>query len=77
MESPKFVDGLFFSHPRLGAPEFILGNISISKAKFLNWLDNQAPNDKDYVNIDIKKSKEGKIYCSLNEWKPLPRENGF
>lgn len=76
-QEPKFVDGLFFSQPRQNAPQFILGNISISKAKFLTWLDSQQPNDKDYVNIDIKMSKQGKVYCTLNDWKPVPRANGF
>ena len=69
----KYVDGLFFNQPRIGAPDFVLGSISMSKAKFLNWLDNQQEDEKGYVKIDILMGKEDKPYCTLNTWKPQQR----
>ena len=65
-----FADGIFFNDPHEKAPEFIIGSISFSKARFLTWLDNQAPDEKDYVKLDVKRSKEGKIYCELNTYTP-------
>jgi hypothetical protein len=69
----NYTDGLFYNEPHQNAPDFVLGSLNISKARFLNWLDNQAPNDKDYVKIDIKRGKDGKPYCELNTWQPTNR----
>lgn len=70
MENNKYADGLFYNEPRQGAPEFILGSISISKARFLTWLDNQSEDEKGYVKLDIKRSQKGTSYFELNTWKP-------
>lgn len=69
----KYTEGLFFNEPRQGAPDFILGSLSFSKARFLNWLDNQTEDEKGYVKVDIKRGKENKPYCELNTWKPTQR----
>lgn len=66
----NFVDGLYYNEPNEGAPDFVLGGLSFSKDRFLTWLDQQQANDKGYVKVDIKRSKEGKIYCQLNTYKP-------
>lgn len=63
------VDGLFFDRPREGAPEFVKGRISIQADKLTEFVAKHK-NEKGYVNIDLLKSKEGKLYCKLNTWKP-------
>lgn len=67
----NYADGLFYNEPHENAPDFVLGSLSINKDQFLDWLNQQQANEKGYVKIDIKRSKEkGTPYCELNTWKP-------
>ena len=63
----KFVTGAFVSK-RDNAPEFIKANLSFTE-KFIDYLKENF-NAKGYVNIDLKESKEGKLYLDLNDWQP-------
>lgn len=63
-----FVDGLFVSR-RENSPEFVVANLSFRTEEFINWIKAHT-NAKGYCNIDIKKSRKGSIYASLNEWQP-------
>ena len=65
----KFVDGLFFNKPRENAPSFIKGSVSFKVENFIKYLQENV-NEKGYVNIDLKESREGKYYADLNDWKP-------
>jgi len=66
-QETKFADGLLFKTPGPNVPKWILGNISIKVEEFIEFL--QANKKKDgWVNIDVKKSKGGKIYCALNTY---------
>lgn len=64
----EFVDGLFIDR-REKAPDFVKANLSFNVKKFTEYLESKA-NDRGYVNIDLKESREGKLYASLNDWKP-------
>ena len=66
-KSNLFVDGLFVSR-RENALDFVISNLSFNE-KFIDYLKSNF-NQKGYVNIDILKSKEGKLYAKLNDWKP-------
>ncbi len=61
-----FVDGMIFKRPKEGAPEFIKGNISIKVAEFGVFIAKHEKNG--WVNLDLKSSKEGKLYLELNTW---------
>ena len=61
--------GFFFDRPREGSPEFVKGRISIKVEDAIAFL-NEHKNEKDYVNLDLLSSKEGKLYLKLNDWKP-------
>ena len=74
MSDKNFVDGLFYNFPHEKAPEFVLASLSINQAKFINWLNEQEANDKGYIKIDVKKSREGKPYCELNTYRGTPKE---
>lgn len=64
----KFVDGLFVKLPNDKAPDFVLLDMSVNN-KFMAWaMDNM--DEKGWVNIQIKRSKNGSIYGELNSWKP-------
>ena len=67
MPENKFADGLYYKQPSAGAPSFVIGKISIKKEKFMPWIDQQQG---EWINIDIKTSKEGKVYFQIDEWKP-------
>lgn len=64
MSDVKFVSGLRVFAPNAKAPEFIKGNLKINKAELMSWLIDQ----KDVINCDIKASKKGSWYISVNEY---------
>ncbi len=61
-----FADGMMFKRPKEGAPDFVKGNISIKVADFGVFLAKHEKNG--WVNLDLKSSKEGKLYLELNVW---------
>ncbi len=63
----EFVDGLMIKEPREGAPDFVKASISIKRKDLGNWLRNK---EDDWINIDVKVSRGGKWYCSVDNWKP-------
>jgi hypothetical protein len=65
MAEKIFADGLIVKFPREGAPEFVLGSLSIKVAEFVKFL--QA-NEKvsGWVNLDMLVGKSGKPYAALN-----------
>ena len=69
MENTKnFADGLRFSLPSEKAPEWVKGQISVNVAKFLPWAEANQ-DERGWLNIDIKLSKNNSLYCELNTWK--------
>lgn len=64
-----FADGLVFTPPSDNAPEFVLGRIWVRVDKFKAFLDQHNTNNGG-VNIDIKRSTKGNVYCELSTWKP-------
>ena len=71
-DSIEFVDGLFYKEPRAGAPDYVKGSISIQPAKLTAWLAQHQ--GEEWVNVDVKESRGGKIYCAVNDWKPVKRD---
>lgn len=75
MEEKKekiFAKGIYFERPREGSPEFVKGRINIKVPDLIPFI-NEHQNNAGYVNLDLKKSKEGKLYLELNTWKPTPK----
>ena len=68
-----FVDGMFVYKPHENAPKFIKLRVSIKVEEFKKFADAHK-NGKGYINLDLKKSKEGKYYLTLNEWKKDGRD---
>jgi len=66
----KFPRGIFINPKRENSPDFVIGSLSIKVSDFQEWLKGQAVSEKGYITIDILKSREGKSYLKLNEWKP-------
>lgn len=67
-----FAEGFFVSDAREGAPEFVMGAISISQEKAIAFINEHA-NEKGYVNLDLLRGKSGQPYLKLNDFVPTPR----
>jgi hypothetical protein len=61
-----FVNGLIFKPKHQNAPDFVQGKLSINVKNLREWLDTQTG---EWVNADIKQSKEGKYYIQVDEYK--------
>ena len=68
-----FSEGIYFNAPHERAPEFVIGKLSIARERFIGWLEQQTASEKGYVNLQIKKSRDGKIYIELDSWQPGER----
>jgi hypothetical protein len=66
-DEKKFVEGLFVKEKELKYGP--LTELSFNVDKFTAWIEKHC-NEKGYVNVTIAKSKEGKPYAKLNDWKP-------
>ena len=69
MADKIFVEGMYFEKPNDKAPEFVKGKISVNALRFYNFMEKHK-NGGGYVNIDLKKSREGKYYLELNTYQP-------
>ena len=67
-EQKIFANGMKFSKPKAGAPDFVKGSLAIKIEEFETFMKLYAK--KGWVNIDLKVSKGGKAYAELNTWTP-------
>lgn len=67
-----FVEGLISKKVGEKAPDWILGSLSINVQSLTNWLNTtgQKVQKDGWINMDIKKSKEGKRYIEVNTYNP-------
>lgn len=62
-----FPEGIFFKLPSTNAPDFVKGSVSIKVAELQEYLTRVQG---EWLNIDLKVSKEGKAYAEVNTFKP-------
>lgn len=67
-----FVGGLFLNKVSDNAPSFIITNQSIHLETLYNWIkaNKHLADEKGYIRIVGKESKEGKRYFQVDTWKP-------
>lgn len=63
----EFVDGLIVKAPNPKAPDFVKASISIKREELIDWLSSRSG---DWVNIDVKESRNGKWYAAVNTYQP-------
>lgn len=63
-----FVDGIIFKLPPDSAPDYVKGKLSVNVPSFAKWVKENKPGD--WINLDLKVSKDGKPYAILDVWKP-------
>lgn len=61
----QYAEGMSAKIPPKSAPNFLKMSIAIKVDDFVDWVQDKK-NDRGYVNIDVKESKKGNIYCELN-----------
>ena len=66
----KLANGMYYNAPHENAPDFVKGKISLNKGMFQNFLEELETDKKGYVRFDMLKSKAGKIYFTVDDWKP-------
>ena len=81
MSEKNFVAGMFFKSPSPKAPDWIKGNISIRVKDFMEWFAANSEGE-EWLNVDVKESKGGKLYCELSTYKrgqakPTGEQNSF
>lgn len=66
-----FVEGLYLNKVHEKAPAFIITNQSIHVEKLMAWLEANKlrVDDKGYIRIVGKESKEGKRYMTVDTYK--------
>jgi len=63
-EDKEFVDGLYIKDSKA---EFVIAAIGINRKQLGNYL---RKSEKEWINVDIKRNKEGVIYAEVNNWTP-------
>jgi len=67
MSDKVFLDGIRAKRVSENAPEWIKMKLSINRTQLISWLQNQTG---DWIDIDIKESRSGNLYCEVDNWKP-------
>ena len=67
MANNTLAKGIYFKKPHEKAPDFIIGQISVKTDAFIDFLQSQGG---EWVNLDVKNSKDDKPYVVVNDWKP-------
>lgn len=75
MGNKIFADGIRFEKRPEKAPEWIKGRVSFKVDDAIGFLE-KYKNDRGWVNLDLKQSKDGKLYLELNTFKKVKVEEG-
>ena len=77
MSDKVFAEGIYYNPPRDGAPDFVLGSISVVPDKFADWITSQQADERGYVRLSIKMGKSSKVYVELDTWKPKAKAEDY
>jgi hypothetical protein len=69
--------GIYPKEKRPGAPDFVIGKVSINLPQFAEWLRGwKADNPgEQWLNPDLLVGKSGKAYAKVDDWKPEGKES--
>lgn len=62
---------------RENSPSFLIASLGIKVEEFYAWMK-EHEKVNGWVNLDLKVSKNGKMYADLNDWQPteqMKKEN--
>ena len=71
-EEKQFVDGLIAKNPGDNTPSFVKAKLSFKLDEFKEWVGNcvKAEPGIEWLNVEVKESKNGKWYAERVTWKP-------
>ena len=72
MADNNFPGGLIVKPTHERAPDFVKAAISIKRDELIAWLGSQSG---DWINLDVKESKQGKWYAVVNDYKAGDKSN--
>jgi hypothetical protein len=72
-EEKIFADGFSFKR-REGAPDFVVGRISVKVDDAISFLKSHQKNG--WVNLNCNQSRSGNYYLELDTFVPKPKGNG-
>lgn len=67
MSGLQFINGLNFKAPNPKAPGFVKASGSIKREDLIATLSGM---EGEWINFDVKESRNGKWYAAVNAWKP-------
>ena len=67
MAEVKFIKGLIAKAPSEKAPDYVKAKLSIKRVELIEWLEQQT---EEWINSDVKVSKNGNWYVQIDDWKP-------
>ena len=63
----KLCNGLYFNE---SDKDFIKMRIGINKKQLATWLKSELGNPDEWINVDVKKARNGKLYGEINTFNP-------
>lgn len=74
-DEKKYVSGFRFFERKDNQPDFVLGEMLLTPLDLLAWANDNKDkcseyNSKVQIKMQVLKSKDGKVYCKLNDYKP-------
>lgn len=63
----KFSEGLYFNE---SDKDFIEMRIGVNKKQLIAWMKKEMGNPNEWINVDVKKAKNGKLYGEINTYNP-------
>lgn len=69
MKDQELPSGIFAKRHEK-APEFVICSLSIRKKQFIEYM--QSMGGDDWLNLQVLRSKQGKIYVKVDTWEPDP-----
>lgn len=72
MTDPIFTEGLYLNKVSDNAPSSIVANVSVHLEKAIAWMqaNKHLADEKGYIRLTGKESKQGKRYFQVDTWKP-------
>jgi hypothetical protein len=67
-DETNFADGMIVKDKREKAPDFVKCHVSFKVGEFVDTL--QKYDREGWVNVDILRSKGGKLYAKIDLWEP-------
>ncbi len=63
----QFSEGLYFNE---SDKDFIEMRIGLNKKQLIAWMKKEIGNPNEWINVDVKKAKNGKLYGEINTYNP-------